>query len=91
MLQTPPLHFKNPRRNTDEDDVIPRSKRYGWFGIRFQNWFVDGADGYGGAVELICGFRLIWWLWMWWFFFFFFFSFSPLLLFAVMVDLVGGW
>ena len=23
--------------------------------------------------------------------FFFFFSFSPLLLFAVMVDLVGGW
>ena len=24
-------------------------------------------------------------------FFFFFFSFSPLLLFAVMVDLVGGW
>ena len=54
MPQAPPLHFKNSRRNADEDDVVSRLKWHGRFGVRFRNQFVDAADGYGGAaIDLV--------------------------------------
>ena len=55
MPQAPPPHFKNSRRNANEDDVVSRSKRHGRFRVRFQNQFVDATDGYGGAAINLAG------------------------------------
>ena len=55
MPQAPPPHFKNSRRNADEDNVVPRSKRHGRFGVRFRNQFVDAANDYGGAAINLAG------------------------------------
>ena len=37
MLQAPPLHLKNARWNTDEDNVVPIPKQHERFGVWFQN------------------------------------------------------
>ncbi|KAK9983793.1 hypothetical protein SO802_033318 [Lithocarpus litseifolius] len=47
MPQAPP-HFENPRRNADEDDVVPEPKRHGRFGVWLRNWKRRGREGVGG-------------------------------------------